>query len=392
MPVDIFRRGPVILELFTSQGCSSCPPADALLAKLATPARSAAAASRRWRSTSTTGTTSAGPIRTRMPAWTERQHQYATALGDDRVYTPELVVGGAPGMVGSNVARHRRDRDRADAPPCSPRRRRGRTATARGHGDRARRCRRPRRGVGGRHAHQGHARRERRRRRSCNHERRAPPRARRGRRQDRAPLEIALDAAGRTRRRRVRAAVRQEDRRFRFGPTDIATLARHIPGLAHDCAPLPWLLELLTRRSQLRRVSGEHASTSDSIRSGGTRLIQRSTMKPRRCRAHPERHWPACFPNSAKHRTYAKLGEGAALASRHRDPLRRRHRCRLRRVARASARTPTAAGSNASIVTHGRSRPHPRGPLGGFIVDGLDVTRRRQGRAAQAGSDHHDGR
>jgi hypothetical protein len=34
------------------------------------------------------------------PAWTERQRQYARALGDDRVYTPELVVGGRQGMVG----------------------------------------------------------------------------------------------------------------------------------------------------------------------------------------------------------------------------------------------------------------------------------------------------
>jgi hypothetical protein len=39
-----------------------------------------------------------------LPAWTERQRQYARALKDDRVYTPELVVGGASGVVGSNTA------------------------------------------------------------------------------------------------------------------------------------------------------------------------------------------------------------------------------------------------------------------------------------------------
>jgi hypothetical protein len=37
-----------------------------------------------------------------LPAWTERQRQYARAL-NDRVYTPELVVGGAVGMVGSST-------------------------------------------------------------------------------------------------------------------------------------------------------------------------------------------------------------------------------------------------------------------------------------------------
>src|SRR5204863_1119015 len=35
------------------------------------------------------------------PAWTERQREYADSLGDQRVYTPELVVGGRTGMVGS---------------------------------------------------------------------------------------------------------------------------------------------------------------------------------------------------------------------------------------------------------------------------------------------------
>jgi hypothetical protein len=37
------------------------------------------------------------------PAWTERQRHYARVLGDRSVYTPELVVGGARGMVGSSA-------------------------------------------------------------------------------------------------------------------------------------------------------------------------------------------------------------------------------------------------------------------------------------------------
>jgi hypothetical protein len=36
-------------------------------------------------------------------AWTERQREYARALGDDRVYTPELVVAGGAGVVGSHA-------------------------------------------------------------------------------------------------------------------------------------------------------------------------------------------------------------------------------------------------------------------------------------------------
>jgi len=95
--------GPLVIELFTSQGCSSCPPADALLARLA---RAGSLGDRAlaplsfhvdyWNDLGWTDPYS-------QPAWTERQRQYARVL-DDRVYTPELVVGGAVGMVGSNLA------------------------------------------------------------------------------------------------------------------------------------------------------------------------------------------------------------------------------------------------------------------------------------------------
>jgi len=96
-------EGPVVLELFTSQGCSSCPPADRYLAQLA---RAGQASGRAivplsfhvdyWNDLGW-----ADPYS--QPAWTERQRQYARALGDDRVYTPEIVVGGAAGMVGSHA-------------------------------------------------------------------------------------------------------------------------------------------------------------------------------------------------------------------------------------------------------------------------------------------------
>jgi hypothetical protein len=95
--------GPVVLELFTSQGCSSCPPADRLLKKLAdggeVGGKQIVALSFHvdyWNDLGWRDPYSAA-------AWTERQHQYARALGDSRVYTPQLVVGGTAGMVGSNV-------------------------------------------------------------------------------------------------------------------------------------------------------------------------------------------------------------------------------------------------------------------------------------------------
>ena len=91
---------PVVLELFTSQGCSSCPPADHLLQQLA--AEPGIIALSRpvdywdrlgWVDTLAT------------PENTARQYAYAAALGGrGRVYTPQLVVNGSAEGVGSNPA------------------------------------------------------------------------------------------------------------------------------------------------------------------------------------------------------------------------------------------------------------------------------------------------
>ncbi len=104
-----------MVELFTSQGCSSCPPADRVLAKLA---HDGGANGRAvlplsfhvdyWNDLGWTNPFS-------LPAWTERQRHYADALGDRRVYTPELVVAGGAGMVGSQAGAV--ERAIADAPP-----------------------------------------------------------------------------------------------------------------------------------------------------------------------------------------------------------------------------------------------------------------------------------
>jgi len=97
-------EGPLLVELFTSQGCNSCPPADRYLTSLA---RTGQLGSRAvvplsfhvdyWNDLGW-----ADPYS--LAAWTERQRQYARALENDgRVYTPQIVVGGAAGMVGSHT-------------------------------------------------------------------------------------------------------------------------------------------------------------------------------------------------------------------------------------------------------------------------------------------------
>lgn len=90
---------PVVLELFTSQGCSSCPPADDLLAELAGREGVLALAYHvdywnylGWRDTWSTS------------ASTRRQKDYAKLMGQRMVYTPQLVVDGRWAVVGSDKA------------------------------------------------------------------------------------------------------------------------------------------------------------------------------------------------------------------------------------------------------------------------------------------------
>jgi hypothetical protein len=87
------------LELFTSQGCSSCPPADKLLGEL-TGDPSLVAVSvpidywdyLGWKDTLAS------------PGHSARQRAYAHARGDRQVYTPQIVVNGAAHVLGSDRA------------------------------------------------------------------------------------------------------------------------------------------------------------------------------------------------------------------------------------------------------------------------------------------------
>lgn len=91
---------PVLLELFTSEGCSSCPPADALLSELAAEPGVIALELHvdywdrlGWKD----------PFS--QAVFSERQARYQTALGRSGVYTPQIVVNGAVEGVGSDRAR-----------------------------------------------------------------------------------------------------------------------------------------------------------------------------------------------------------------------------------------------------------------------------------------------
>jgi hypothetical protein len=93
-------RGPVVVELFTSQGCSSCPPADRLLSRLQRDSRLAGTVIALafhvdyWNHLGWSDPFSSA-------RWSQRQASYAHAFGTNRVYTPQLVVGGRTECVGS---------------------------------------------------------------------------------------------------------------------------------------------------------------------------------------------------------------------------------------------------------------------------------------------------
>ena len=88
-----------VLELFTSQGCSSCPPADRLVGQFANDPSVVALSIPidywdylGWRDTLA------------KPAHSARQRAYARVRGDGQVYTPQIVVNGSADALGSDQA------------------------------------------------------------------------------------------------------------------------------------------------------------------------------------------------------------------------------------------------------------------------------------------------
>jgi hypothetical protein len=94
-PAALAGNATVVLELFTSQGCSSCPPADALLGELTQRPGVIALA---WHVDYWDDLGWHDPFASRLA--TERQRAYAARLGSE-VFTPGLVVDGSAMLVGS---------------------------------------------------------------------------------------------------------------------------------------------------------------------------------------------------------------------------------------------------------------------------------------------------
>jgi len=91
----------VVVELFTSEGCSSCPPADALLAKLGeqSPAGGVEIVALEEHVDYWNDGGWYDPFSSRQ--WTDRQDEYAGVLGNKNPYTPQMVVDGNSEFVGS---------------------------------------------------------------------------------------------------------------------------------------------------------------------------------------------------------------------------------------------------------------------------------------------------
>jgi len=100
-------HGPVVVELFTSEGCSSCPPADSLLLKMD--------------EAHSVGNVEVIALEEHVDywdelgwrdpysshEWTERQQRYAYTFRQGSVYTPQMVVDGRAEFVGSREGQAR---------------------------------------------------------------------------------------------------------------------------------------------------------------------------------------------------------------------------------------------------------------------------------------------
>ena len=109
---------PVVVELFTSQGCSSCPPADAIIADLARSRPDLLPLT--FHVTYWNNLGWQDPFS--FPAATDRQRRYVAASVSPNVYTPAMVVDGQRDVVGSDriAVEHALTRAKAEATTAAP--------------------------------------------------------------------------------------------------------------------------------------------------------------------------------------------------------------------------------------------------------------------------------
>jgi hypothetical protein len=107
-PTGSAARAPVVVELFSSEGCSSCPSADVVLARLdrEQPVAGAEVLALELHVDYWNHLGWADPFSS--AEYTSRQSSYASAFGRDGVYTPQMVVDGRAEFVGSDEGRARR--------------------------------------------------------------------------------------------------------------------------------------------------------------------------------------------------------------------------------------------------------------------------------------------
>jgi len=113
-------KTPVVVELYTSEGCSSCPPADAVLSELV--------------KEGSVGAAQVIPLGLHVTYWdqlgwrdsaslqgaTDRQQEYGRVFGADSMYTPQAVIDGRTQLVGSDENGLRRAIAKAAAQPHVP--------------------------------------------------------------------------------------------------------------------------------------------------------------------------------------------------------------------------------------------------------------------------------
>lgn len=116
---DSSTRVPVVVELFTSEGCSSCPPADAVLARIVhtQPVEAARVIALSEHVDYWNNLGWVDPFSS--PQFRARQSDYARAFRVDSVYTPQMVVDGRAEFVGDDYSRAVTEIGRAAAQPAA---------------------------------------------------------------------------------------------------------------------------------------------------------------------------------------------------------------------------------------------------------------------------------